>query len=102
VLKSNKRIDVFMVSSLAYLEPKEHTHAPGWNEKEPCCYRDATTSGLNLPNILDRSNIHVSSTYNVIDNSEYENSAIAQHSPVHIDDCWPRTNREEAKYPAEE
>jgi 5-methylcytosine-specific restriction endonuclease McrA len=59
------------------LKKMEKRTARERNNEGPSCQYHATKLGLTLPNVLHRSNVHMSSTYNIIHNSKYENSTIA-------------------------
>jgi hypothetical protein len=56
---------------------------------------------LPLPNILDRSDVSVPASENVVNYSKNQNAAVAHRSPVHVNDRRTRSDWEKSKHPAE-
>jgi hypothetical protein len=57
---------------------------------------------VSLVNIFDRTDVHVSTTEQVIDDSEDNNESVSQYSPIHVSSCWVRHCRPEGEGPKEE
>jgi hypothetical protein len=62
----------------------------------------ATSLKLTSPYILDRPNVYVSATEDVVNYSKEENAAISQRSPIHINQRGMRANRKKGKHPEKE